>query len=1207
MSESTETSVAAFRELPDLTAEQRAIVEDRSNHMMIEAGAGSGKTTLIIAKTLDEMGIESLTSSPPEQPLDLQEIGAITFTRKAAGELKERLRAQFLRQAEKASGQLREHWTERAFSVDEARIGTIDAFAGRMIRDYGGLAGLETGFEILDPGEAQALHREVAEEEILAGIDAENPGAMFLVRQFGFLRARQIMVDAFDQADLLREIQSRRQAGLIDWDRYQFDLTAADVLLEPHADQALSFVLDAYEGLVQRMEEDGTYDHTHVVLKAARLAEHPEVQQTFQQELDLLFVDEHQDTSRAQAALLFRLAGLPDPTDLSRAQPDQALEEAETPPLRLVMVGDPKQSIYGFRNADIRLWGKSKNVLDQIGGQYYTLTDNHRSRPTLIRFFDNCLGRILGETYTETGQTKEGDPSRSRYEVPYRSLQPSRPETPGDGVELLLAGDTSTEQVAEVMAERIADMLENPEQFPVWEQNEDGEPVKRPVQPQDIAILSPTLKDCADEIERALQDRGLRSYIYGGRGLYGRQEIQDLAILLRAVADPYDPFALTAFLRSPLGGVDDEVITALSQHSTGAQQKEAEAASALYEALRRSQQLLEDFDEPARRRAREAFELIEKLRELRDRKPHHELLEMAIEESGYRAFLAGAPDRPAGLRNIEKLLRVAQQSSREPLFSFVRKLEARVSRVDPMEEAPLYSPGDEGLITVSTIHKAKGLEWPYVFVANLQKRLFWKVRSSEPHLTSDFGLTLPLDIVVREEEANVPSSEESAVWKRFVRDETYKEYAEAKRLFYVACTRARDRIFLAGALQKDSKPRSLSNSVDYLSYQGADHWLRHLYPPITKTGEPGRSFRYGSGEPATTESGQLVGQDDQARIRRGLEEMREVGDASEGKGKLAQDRPREWPKAVLPEDLGEVPTVEMPAVLAQRLGGTAQEAILREEFSASELLKYDACDWKHFYGYRRGLSEPALETQGEEAKINLVLPRKRGDILHDYLLDHQHEWSEQKRLEEMQRVVLRHIPMGEDQAVKSAKEILEHARHYFESDWYQRAQEAEESYREIPFVYQMAPDVRVRGKIDFLFKEEDGWRIVDFKAGLFRGSDVEDQIRARKEQYRVQASLYTLATQEALGDRSVQEFAFFFTDPGQAGVFEVSSDWPAQAQQHLIEVARKARRGEYSDVPEYGKKKCRGCQYYKICKPEGRPEEPAEKQEKRVLPVVQEA
>src|SRR5690606_38707456 len=176
-----------------LTDEQRAIALNTRTHLMIEAGAGSGKTTLLIEKLAHELGHRNIDGALPDNVLTLDQVGAITFTRKAAGEIKERLRGEFLRRANEAEGLEREAWAERAFAIDEALIGTIDAFAGRIIRDFGALAGMETGFEVLDPGDALALRLEVVENEILAAVDRGDKGALFLVRQYGFQRSRNIL------------------------------------------------------------------------------------------------------------------------------------------------------------------------------------------------------------------------------------------------------------------------------------------------------------------------------------------------------------------------------------------------------------------------------------------------------------------------------------------------------------------------------------------------------------------------------------------------------------------------------------------------------------------------------------------------------------------------------------------------------------------------------------------------------------------------------------------------------------------------------------------------------------------------------------------------------------------------------------------------------------------------------------------------------
>lgn len=1137
------------------TDEQREILAYDGGHMIVEAGAGSGKTRMIVEKILREIGFGHPDVPAADTPLDIGRIAAITFTRKAAGEIKERLRQRFHDHAALAHGLDRERWAERAFAVEQAQIGTIDAFAGRIVREFGYLANVEAGFEVLDPGDASALHAEVAEVEILAGIDRDDPGAVFLVKHFGFLRARQVLAGFFQRADLLHEIAAREEP--VSWRAFKFEASTVDILLERASAELLPFVQRAREGLERRMDEDGTLDHAHVALRALDLASHPEVQRAFRDEVSLLFVDEHQDTNPAQVEMIFRLAGVD--------------KYSETSGTRLVLIGDPKQGIYGFRGADITMWRKSLRAVEAAGGRGFTLSSNFRSRPGLLRFYDATLGPVLGRAHDD-------DPARvakgSRYDVPYRALRPGRDEREGTCVEFLLSegnGFNQVEPTADVIAERISQMLRHPDAYPVYERGADGSEVRRPLRASDIAILSRNLAGTADQYERSLRARSIDSYVYGGRGLYSRSEVADITALLRVVADPEDDFALAALLRSPLVGMDDHTLMELAASSTAAGERRP-----LFQALAEA-----PAGHERHAHARDAHELIVELRELRDRLSHDRLLELAFERTGFRAFLAGAPDAPAGLRNIEKVLRVARRSGTEPLFEFVRKLDGRIRRADPEGEAPLYSPDDD-LVVISTIHKAKGLEWPYVFVAGIDQGMFSRVGDREPHLSRELGVALPMDVVLHDRSTRAEASEESRAWKHFFEDATRKQMAEARRLLYVACTRAREGLFLAGEMTHPDKPRYLDSRTSYAHRDGYERWFRHLYPALP---------RQGTTEIAYGDTGRAV-------VRRGLAQMAHdwspTGEAAEGTtARTDPARMRNWPAApVRPSELGAPAGEEWDDALQRRISPVRHHSILRREFSASEISQYSACAWKHYFGYQGGVSSGTIETSVGDNEVNRIAPAKRGDVLHDFLQVHEDGWDADRRFVEMRRVLLRHLPMGEDAAEQNAREILGHAENFLDSDLYRRIQASRTVLREVPYVCRINDDLRVSGQIDLMWLEDDGWRILDFKSGLFRGqAEVDQEVQRRADAYRLPAAIYSMAVAKTFEDPGVREFHFFFTANGETSTIPATADWIGSQMVEVQRIVDRIRADEEPAEPQWGDVKCRNCDYIRLCRPNGEPDE----------------
>lgn len=1147
-----------------LSDAQKDVIRFRDHHLQVEAGAGSGKTTILVEKMGYELGYLEVDGERCERPLNLDEIGAITFTRKAAGELKERLRRKIGGLARRARGREREDWVARSFAVDDARIGTIDSFAGELIRDFGPLAGVEAGFEILDPGDAASIRRELAEQALTEAVREGVEGANWLVRHYGYDRSVDWLSDVLGSGDRLQQVLAR-EPGRERWERLGIEPEVPDLALETHIERVRGFLETVYDRYRDYLETEGVLDHTHVLLRACRLAKEPEVQAAFRRQMSLLFVDEHQDTSLIQMVLLFRLAGLPGFTGLPEDEPvpHQTLPDGR-PALRIVLIGDPKQSIYQFRNADVELWQKSWRVLERAGGQQLSVPDNYRTRPSLLRFQNDFLGQVMASEECERN-----------FEIPYQELEPKRPESEGEPVEVLLSEEGGPPRTAELVADRIVELLESDEPV-VAETDEEGNEVYRPAEPGDIAILSRALRRSASHFERALRERGLDCHVHGGAGLFNRPEIQQMTSLLRAVADPQNPVALTAYLRSPLGGLDDVSLAELAAVSTASPAEEPEASS-LFEALERGDEFLEEPDQ--QERADRAYRLLTKLREVRERVSHDRLLEMAIEETGYRAFLAGAPDSPVGLRNLEKLLRIARQSGREPLSQFVSRLRAKVESRDTTPEAVLFTPEDD-LITISTLHKAKGLEFPIVFLAGCDEPFFYRTRRTQPHLSSTHGLVFPLEVAVRQrDEAGFGASlGRGAVWQDYHAEATWREYAEAKRLMYVGCTRARDQLYLVGSPYRSTggqirRPRSLEdNRLDYLHKHTPMVWLQFCFDELLAPRDE-RWLTYG--------------EEDQyrARIRyRPATEAAEAGEEEEDEADETSSDRRSWPRHELGLELVGERDEALEEDVQRRMASLEGTVVERTNFSTTELVTFDRCPSRHMLRYRSGVSRPEIEVRTDQPVAHQIPPEIRGQILHQWFARLGPDADEDEQLRQMEEIFLRSYPMAEETAEENARHLLTQARRFLESPLYHELSGAPQQRRELPFFYRLAEDTTVSGVIDWMVRLEDGdWAIVDLKAGRFANPDQVDdaQLEERARRYRIQAALYTLGAQEALRevDQRVSTFHFYFTHAGLPLSLPITDEWLQAERERIQQIVGRIRARDYGDEACDQGTDCNACRY----------------------------
>ncbi|KFE64598.1 UvrD-helicase domain-containing protein [Hyalangium minutum] len=524
------------------------------------------------------------------------------------------------------------------------------------------------------------------------------------------------------------------------------------------------------------------FDFTALLVKARDLLrDHPSFRRQVQERMGALLVDEFQDTNRLQLELVLLLSELreggPRPV-----RPDEDLR-ARLPlePAFLCAVGDRKQSIYEFRGADVSVFTLLADKIVSEGGVRDFLRFNRRSVPALLDFFNRTFAGVLVAS----------DPPRP-YEVVYvpeeDDLSPVRRElAEAPAVERLVLGEAESSadarnKDAEAVARRLRVMLA-PGADPCVT-DEDGQRL-RPARGGEVAILLRTFTHL-EVYRQALIRHGVPHRVLRGRGFYGAQEVLDLASLLALLADSEDTLALTAVLRSPLVGLSDASLFRLSGPN----------GLTLAEIQKKD---LDTCELPPRERLRlERFlAALPSLRRERDRLGVRALLQVALEVTGYREAMAGSPYAEQASANIDKLLALAARRDERGTggcTAFARELRM-LADADPTEaQADLLDAGDPRAVQILTIHRAKGLEWPVVVVPALGGKR--RNTSARAHFERTHGLVL---------RPWLPDTLEDFRSRRFdrVREELKsREFAEYRRLLYVALTRARDMLILSGSAER---------------------------------------------------------------------------------------------------------------------------------------------------------------------------------------------------------------------------------------------------------------------------------------------------------------------------------------------------------------------------------------------------------------------
>jgi DNA helicase-2/ATP-dependent DNA helicase PcrA len=642
--------------LEGLNEQQRAAVLHEGSPLLIIAGAGSGKTRVLthrIGHLLAARGVR------PGQVL------AITFTNKAAGEMRERV-AGLIGPAAQTM------W-----------VSTFHSACVRILRREATKVGLKSNFSIYDAADSQRLMALVCRE---MDLDSKR----YPPRSF----SAQV---------------SNLKNELVDEETY-----AGTVGEGTHTERMLA---EAYTGYQRRLRQANALDFDDLIMTTVNILQaFPDVAEYYRRRFRHVLVDEYQDTNHAQYILVRELVGGALSQVMARAEHDEAQDAV--PPAELTVVGDADQSIYAFRGATIR------NILefedDYPNARTILLEQNYRSTQTILSAANAVIER---------------NPDRKAKRLWTDA---------GSGTRIIgYVADTEHDE-ASFIAEEIDRLTDAGE-----------------ARPGDVAVFYRTNAQ-SRALEEVFVRVGLPYKVVGGTRFYERREVKDALAYLRVLANPDDTVNLRRILNVPKRGIGDRAEACV-------------AALAERERINFNTALLRAGEAPgiATRSVSSitAFtSLIEELRTLVEGGAGPStLLEAVLEQTGYLAELRAShdPQDESRIENLAELVAVAQEfESTEPEGTLTDFLE-RVSLVADADEVPDEAVADgahdhgesAGVVTLMTLHTAKGLEFPVVFLTGLEDGTF-------PHMRS---LGDP------------------------------KELAEERRLAYVGITRARQRLYLSRA------------------------------------------------------------------------------------------------------------------------------------------------------------------------------------------------------------------------------------------------------------------------------------------------------------------------------------------------------------------------------------------------------------------------
>jgi ATP-dependent helicase/nuclease subunit A len=1154
-----------------------AIANSLDETLIVEAAAGTGKTTELVGRIVTILA---------EGRAEVSEIVAVTFTEKAAGELKLRLRERLDRaRASESHDSERRRRLDRALTgLEEAHVSTIHGFCADLLRERPVEAGVDPLFEVLTEATSARLFDEAfgrwLQEELVDPAEGVrralrrsafggDEGPIHRLRQAAWeltqwrdftapwtrhvfardTEAVELVRVLHEFADLTRNPSSRSdplfsgteparrlseelrlqetfgdQKTDVDYDGWEARLVdlsrdrilanakrgrgssygqgisrdsvlkaldalkasldrfrmAADADLAALLQMELRSAIDRYELLKARR---GALDFLDLLLGARNLVRgNPQVRRGFQQRFKRIFVDEFQDTDPLQAEILLLLAA-----DDSH---ETNWRKVRPVPGRLFLVGDPKQSIYRFRRADVGIYLDVCRHLEGLGGRILHLTTSFRSVPQIQACVNTAFAPVLtGDDFT--------------LQANYVPLARHREDLPGQPaiVALPVPEPYARRYVSSVAIEKstpaavgaLVDWIVNTSGWKVTERSGE-QPVL--VAAKHICLLFRRFTSFENDMTRpyveALEARNIPHVLVGGKAFHEREEIEAIRAALAAIEWPDDELSVFATLRGPFFAIGDEELLEWV-HRFG---------RTVPDGFRRHQfhpfRVPEIFkgDVPGDlehlRPIAGALAVLERLHRRRNYIPVsatlHELLGATRAHVGF-ALRTGGEQALANVLHVSELARQFELAGGISFRGFVEELRAAAETAQAAE-APILEEDSDG-VRLMTVHKAKGLEFPIVILADITCRLSrpeagrW-VDSEAGLCALKLGGWAPTDLLLHDAE------------------EAARDRAEGERLAYVAATRARDVLIVP----------VIGDEV----YQGGwvDPLMPALYPPSTNRrnaadgpgcprfaskdsvlnrpdGDPARSdtvapglYSFGNQVPADYS---VVWWDPRhlaldAPLYAGLRRddlIAKDGDQSSVEARLADFRRWEAQRAAA------IQSASHPSISVRTATGTARD---RELFDLV------------------GTEETEIEIVDLFAKTARPFGPRFGTLVHATLATVPLN-AEPSQVLSIARTQGRILIATEHEIVAAAQAVSTLLRHAL-FDRARAADKAGRCFREVPVIWQTADGGLIEGTVDLTFHDEIERVVLDFKT--------DRELELEIDQYKKQLRIYCSALQRT-GER----------------------------------------------------------------------------------------
>ncbi|HEY7421656.1 MAG TPA: UvrD-helicase domain-containing protein [Gaiellaceae bacterium] len=1080
----------------DLNEQQLTAVE-AAGEVFVSAGAGTGKTAVLV---------ERVVRAVCDRGRDVDSILVITYTRRAAGELRTRIRAAL---AERGRHDL-------ARELDGAWISTIHGFCARLLRAYPLAAGLDPRFRELDEAQAAVLRSEAFGEALADFCAGDDPQRLELLATYGSDRLRRMLTSVYEtlraagrELDLavaarpelgerIEELRAAARSLLSDPEATDAQRRTAAELLELLERDLRPDRLMSLGGFKARGDRAVAYCESLAGVEQAALDEAAARDRALLQELLTLFAERYAQAKARESALDFEDLQL-EARDLLRSQPElrereqgrfrsilvdefqdtnrlqtEIVDLLRKPDTELFFVGDEFQSIYGFRHADVQVFRERREAV----AQPLSLTLNYRSRPEVLAAVNELFGSHFGGEFQELAAAAEfPDPV---FGHPVELLVTDKESYKDSGVHWR-RGE------AGAVARRVRELVDS-----------------GAATPGEIVLLFAAGTD-AEWYEDELRRAGLPTYRATGKGYFGQQQVVDLLMYLRLLHNRYDDTALLSVLASPFVGVSNDALALLRRVAS-----RRPLFSGLEHALPPG---LAERDERLMRAFRQRYD---RLVDAMPRLSLERLCEQIVAEHDYDLAVLAQWDGRRRYANMRKLARLARSYEElrgpdvEGFVRFVGEQEAVGARE---LEAVAEEEGADA-VRLLTIHAAKGLEFKVVIVADAGRD---RVPPSPDEILAlpdgRFGFRVADPVTAKRRGAFDYEAVKEA------RQEA--ERAERLRLYYVAMTRAKERLIVSGSVDFGSERETPTPIAWVLDRLAADEELGQagVAPVELVRGDARLLVRLDRFRPETEPA--VLGAEPEPEKEGQLELFAELEEV------IAPPAAPELP-----------PLVALPEPPLHRV----------RRLSFTSLSLFEQCAYKYFARYGLGMSERPVEVEaeatGERSGTEI------GSAVH---------------------ALLEEIDLSAPVAPELEDELIRgFVAAYCDSDLARRVAGLEGVEKERHFTFEH-DGVLVHGFIDAFYLRDGRALVVDYKTNAL-GDAAPDEIV--EQDYRLQRLVYALASFRAGADEV--EVVYHFLERPDAPVEAVFSrgDVPELEAELSAAVAR-IQAGEFPPTPsEFA---CAGC------------------------------